>query len=136
MCLHKSLPACNERTDMSMKGLCPECECLQHDESAEREVMRVSRKTVAIKLCGHCSPRRDMMELAVELKGSAEEVSFEYYSECHCDADILLILNACESACAERPPFDGPVIIVTPETVDRWPVENRLLADTVLRRIR
>lgn len=97
-------------------------------------VSHKDHKRVAVKLCGHCSPRRDMMELAEELKGSAEDLTFTYYSRCP-EADILLILNTCEAACAERPDFSGPVVTVTPETVDHWPVKSDFLAAAILDKI-
>ncbi len=93
---------------------------------------------VGLKLCGHCSPRMDMADFAERLEDEGEEIEYIYYSrlnEMMHDAqkqiDILLILNACESACAERPQFAGPVIIVTPETVDHWPVNKNELRSRV-----
>ncbi len=91
-------------------------------------------KKIGIKFCGHCSPRRDMQKLSVQLKEEAGCITFVHYSEDQ-DVDALLILNACEVACAKCPDYFGPVIIVTPETVDHWPVERGFLAKAILKRL-
>ena len=92
-------------------------------------------KKVGLKLCGHCSPRADMVALEEALKQEADDMDFVYYLQ---DALVqsLLILNACESACAKHPPFDGPVIVVTPETVDCWPVDSGQMTAEILKRLR
>lgn len=126
------MTACDEHTDMIMKGKSPECEWLKHDENAKHVIMRVSHIKVALKFCGHCSPRRDMAILAEELMAAAEEISFVFFSR-DPSADVLIILNACEAACAAQPPFPGPVIIITPETVNRWPLNGNGLAEEILK---
>ncbi len=90
-------------------------------------------KKIGIKFCGHCSPRKDMMELAKELAAASETLTFVYYSQ-DTDVDGLLVLNACEAACAGIPDHPGPVILVTPQTVDHWPVKEEDLADYILKK--
>ena len=95
------------------------------------------RLKIAVKLCGHCNPRTDMMETAAQLKKRAQEgegLEFVFWAADK-DADLLLILSACESACAERPDFDGPVIVATPETVDHWPVKEEDLCERIMEKI-
>ena len=74
-----------------------------------------------------------MMEVAEELKGSAEHIRYVFTSCCQTleNVDILLILNACEAACAAQPEFEGPVITATPQTIDHWSVESELLVQTI-----
>ncbi len=90
---------------------------------------------VAAKLCGHCNPRRDMVEVFRSLEGAAPDMEFSFYSR-DPEADILLILNACHVECAEVPRFEGPVIIVSDSTVDHWPVADGDLSQAILARIR
>ena len=77
----------------------------------------------------------DMMELADRLKETADDIEFVFFAQ-DPSVDVLLILNACEAACADRPQFPGPVIVVTPETVDHWPVNKINLIKTITERIR
>ncbi|GHU63153.1 hypothetical protein AGMMS49983_05990 [Clostridia bacterium] len=81
---------------------------------------------VGVKFCGHCSPRREMTEVLNTLRTLDPETDFTIFSE-NPDADALLILNACETGCATRPDFPGPVILVTPESVDRDSVSPHTL---------
>ena len=38
------------------------------------------------------------------------------------EVDLLLVLNACRVQCALVPEFKGPVVIVSPDTVDYWTI--------------
>lgn len=89
---------------------------------------------IGIKFCGHCSPRRDMAYIAKRLKETAKKHEFVYFSE-DTNVDILLVLNACESACAAIPAFEGKIITATPETVDFVPVKGEELASKILEKI-
>ena len=89
---------------------------------------------IGIKFCGHCSPRRDMAYIADMLMKKGVNHEFVYFAE-DTRVDILLVLNACESACAAIPPFEGKIIIATPETVDYVPVERENLMESIIKKI-
>ena len=89
---------------------------------------------VGVKFCGHCAPRMDMAELCKTLRARAPELVFGYYAKDPA-VDVLLILNACPAECASRPDFQGPVILVSPDTVDHWPTPPEQLCSSILRRI-
>lgn len=80
---------------------------------------------VSVKFCGHCAPRMDMWELYEKLQKTcaklSDKVQFVYYMNDR-DADLLLVLNACQAACASVDPFDGKMIWVSPGEIDHWPV--------------
>ena len=86
---------------------------------------------IGVKFCGHCAPRRDMMELYFVLRERAPQLAFSYFAS-DPEVDLLLVLNACEVECASRPAFDGPVIVVSPTMVDHWPVSPEQLPDRIL----
>lgn len=47
--------------------------------------------------------------------------------------DVLLILSGCPVDCASRPAsFSGPVIVVTNDAIDRWPIAEGDLRDAVV----
>lgn len=89
---------------------------------------------IGIKLCGHCSPRKDMQSLVYELSNIMEDCRIVYWMQ-DTNVDVLLILNACEAGCASCPAFAGKVIRVTPETVDCYPVKEEELADAIRERL-
>ena len=64
---------------------------------------------IGVKFCGNCQPRRDMLELYACLK-KTEGMEFVRWSEP--DYAVLLVLQACDAACAELPPFEGPKVEV------------------------
>lgn len=86
---------------------------------------------MGVKFCGHCAPRMDMMEFFEELQGWAREVDFRYFSADE-PVDVLLILNACQVECASRPPFPGPVVVVSPDTVNHWPTARERLSQQTI----
>jgi len=90
---------------------------------------------VAVKFCGHCAPYMDMWELSEQLQAALRDAEFIYYAMDRSPADILLILNACRVGCATRPPFDGKVIVVTPDEVDYVTVPSGSLLTEVLKKI-
>lgn len=89
---------------------------------------------VGVKFCGHCAPRMDMVQLCEALRLQAPELGFHYFVQ-DPEADVLLILNACQAECASRPTFQGPVIWVSPGTVDHWPTPPEELCSSILKRI-
>ena len=80
---------------------------------------------VSVKFCGHCAPRMDMWDLYEGLQKACAQIpggiQFVFYMN-DPDGDILLVLNACQAACASFGPFDGKVIRVSPGQIDHWPV--------------
>lgn len=89
---------------------------------------------IGVKFCGHCAPRRDMVEVYAILRDRAPHLTFCYFVS-DPEVDLLLVLNACEAECASRPTFDGPVIVVSPTMVDHWSVTPDQLPDRILARI-
>ncbi len=85
---------------------------------------------VGVKFCGHCSPRMDMTELFDELQKRAPEIKFVYYM-LDTRIDILLVMHACQVECASIPQFSGPVVNVSPSSINRWPVEESVLCESV-----
>jgi hypothetical protein len=75
---------------------------------------RNSRR-VGVKFCGNCQPRRDMSALYRALQRQAGDLAFVRWSD---PADILLILQACDTACATIPPFAGPRVEVVASRLD------------------
>ena len=80
---------------------------------------------VSVKFCGHCAPRMDMWDLFEELQKACAQIPggirFVFYMN-DPDADILLVMNACQAACAHVDSFPGKVIKVSPGEIDNWPV--------------
>lgn len=46
--------------------------------------------------------------------------------------DVLLVLNSCQVGCATLPSFEGPCVLVTSDSVQRWPVPEHQLIPAVL----
>ncbi len=90
---------------------------------------------VSIKFCGHCAPHMDMWELSKQLQAALSDVEFSYYAMDPSPADVLLILNACRVGCATRPPFEGRVILVTPDEVDYVSVPPGELLTELIKKI-
>lgn len=90
---------------------------------------------IAVKFCGHCAPHMDMWEFSRQLQASLRGTEFSYLSAGETNADILLVLNACQVGCADIPSFSGTVIMVTPGEVDYWPVPPEGLLSEVIRKI-
>ena len=89
---------------------------------------------VGLKFCGNCNPSIDIPALTGTLAEQAAWLSFvpwdgEGYA-------VLLVLNACDSGCAGRPDFSGPVITVAGESVDQWPVSPGALPEAILNAIK
>lgn len=70
---------------------------------------------IGVKFCGNCQPRRDMLELYGRLK-EADDLEFVNWSEP--DYAALLVLQACDAACAALPPFEGPKVEVVGPRLD------------------
>lgn len=90
---------------------------------------------VGVKFCGHCKMQRDMTALYAELRTALPDIDFGYVSVIG-QMDLLLILNACPAACADHPPFDGPVMVVSPVAIDGWQIEPEHLLEELERRLR
>ena len=71
---------------------------------------------IGVKFCGNCQPRRDMVELYKRLKAETPDLTFVSWSEPEYAA--LLVLQACDAACAAMPPFTGPTVEVIVSTLD------------------
>lgn len=90
---------------------------------------------VGVKFCGHCAMHRDMTVLYEALRLALPEIGFTYASAPE-TWDLLLILNACPVACAGRPAFDGPVMVVSPVAIDGWQVESERLLEELAERLK
>ena len=55
--------------------------------------------TVNIKYCGGCKPRYDREAMVGRMKSSFSEMSF--ISEANADADAMVVLCGCPSACTD-----------------------------------
>ncbi len=71
---------------------------------------------VGVKYCGHCQPHRNMVELMGLVRALAPDIEFLRWSEP--DYDVLLILQACDVACAEAPPVALPLVEVIVSSID------------------
>jgi len=76
---------------------------------------------VGVKFCGNCNPCVDAPALVKELGLTLTEYEFVRWNDPD-GYEVLLILNSCPVGCATKPVFDGPCIIATSESVQRWPV--------------
>lgn len=73
----------------------------------------------------------DMTVLYAMLRAQAPEMEFYFFTS-HPDVDMLLILNACQAECASRPDFQGPTAVVSPESINHWPVPSQQLCEQLL----
>lgn len=87
--------------------------------------------TVGVKFCGNCNPQIDTAGLLTKLKKS--RYSFVPWSESN--YHVLLILSACPTDCATRPPFYGPVLSVAGGAVDGYCIPERQLPDLICQRL-
>lgn len=94
------------------------------------------RRQTAVKYCGHCNPALEMEQV---LRAAAERlpgVDFVPWRAVRAP-DALLVLNACAAGCAGHPPFpEERTVVVTPETVNRWPVPPGQLAELLAETLR
>lgn len=84
---------------------------------------------VGVKFCGNCNPHCDMPALLAGLSARMPDVVFVGWNDGN--FDVLLVLNGCPAACATRPAFAGPVILVSSDSVDFWPVTPDGLPDAI-----
>lgn len=89
---------------------------------------------IAVKYCGHCKPWLNMVQFVQAVAQAAPEWKFAAWDG-ERPADILLVLNACPAGCAKIPPFGGPAMVVTPNSVDCWPVSPEELLSAVMARL-
>lgn len=85
---------------------------------------------VGVKFCGNCNPHIDMPGLFRDLATRSPAPSFVRWDAE--EYDVLLVLSGCPVDCTTRPPFAGPVVVVTNESIDRWPVPERELPAAIL----
>ena len=90
---------------------------------------------VGIKYCGNCNPRIDAPGIIKKLASAEDAPAFVRWSD-PVGYDVLLIFSSCQVGCASHPPFDGPVIVATSESIQRQPVEERQLADALMKELR
>jgi hypothetical protein len=77
---------------------------------------------VAIKYCGSCNPYIDLIGIAQEFRAGAEVKGVTFVPLDAEDIDLLVILNGCTVACADRPDVRDKAprsLGVTPEMVGR-----------------
>lgn len=78
------------------------------------------RPRIRIKYCGGCNPRYDRVALVEEMRtrlgGAVKWVSADDVDPC----DQVVVVNGCETACADLTAFDGYGIypITCPEDVE------------------
>lgn len=78
-----------------------------------------SGKLVAgVKYCGHCNPQEDGPALVHKLQRRLPELEVVSWNDR--DYDILVVVSACPSDCASRPPFDGPRLEIAAGEVRDW----------------
>ena len=85
---------------------------------------------VGLKYCGNCNPSFDMPELVEVISERAKWISFVKWDRL--DYDLLLVLSSCSRDCASQPVLSCPVVRVTSETVNYWPVSQKELPDRIL----
>jgi len=68
---------------------------------------------VAVKYCGGCNPEYDRIALVEEIKEKLEGRAV-FVSPGSGDADLILAVEGCKTACADLSPFEGlPVRVIT-----------------------
>lgn len=94
--------------------------------------MADSAPRVSIVFCGGCNPRIDRGLVAGDIvrRLAAHGCRIVYNER---DADLVILLNGCTSACAGRDiPAAVPVIVVAAESVDAVAVPEEGIADIVV----
>jgi hypothetical protein len=72
-------------------------------------------RRIGVKFCGNCQPRRDMPALYQALCRARDLVFVSWSDPAY---DMLLILQACDAACATIPDFAGPKVEVIASSLD------------------
>ncbi|MCL6639714.1 MAG: hypothetical protein K6T80_08585 [Firmicutes bacterium] len=94
--------------------------------------MAERKLTAGVKYCGHCNPQEDGPALVRKLQSRLPELKVVPWNDR--TYDVLLVVSACPSDCATRPPFNGPRIEIAAGEVREWyvpaghPAENLLEA--------
>ncbi|AYD40523.1 hypothetical protein D4Z93_08280 [Clostridium fermenticellae] len=91
-------------------------------------------KRVGVKFCGNCNPHINTAFLLEQLKNSSRDMKFVCWEKNK--YDILLLLNSCPVGCATRPEFDGPLVIVTSDSVNYLPVSFEKIVNEILKALR
>ena len=77
----------------------------------------------------------DMGEFFENVRAGLPDMEFVYFAQ-DGGVDALLVLNACRVGCADVSGYAGPMVFVTPEGINDWPVhETALLPETIRRMI-
>lgn len=74
----------------------------------------------AIKYCGSCNPYIDLAGIAQEFRAGMEVKGVTFVPRDEEDIDLVVILNGCAVACADRPDVRDKAprsLVVTPEMV-------------------
>ncbi|AET68096.1 hypothetical protein Desor_2542 [Desulfosporosinus orientis DSM 765] len=90
---------------------------------------------VGVKYCGHCNPLIEGPEIVKKIK-LLQPDKLEFVSWHEAEKDILLIVSGCAADCAERPPFNGPVISVAGSSVERIQYALTELPGQILKKIK
>ena len=87
---------------------------------------------IGVKYCGNCNPCLDGPGLVKALAQATDTFEFVRWDDSG-SYDVLLILNSCAVGCATHPLFEGPCIVATSESIERWPVQEHEYADALLK---
>ncbi len=77
----------------------------------------------AIKYCGSCNPHLDTEMLGVRITAWLEQEGSALVRPADGPLDLLVILNGCERACADRPEVRGraaQVLVIAGPEARRW----------------
>lgn len=91
-----------------------------------------SSPLIGVKFCGNCNPVQDTGQLLQTIKNLLPEATFVCWEK---PMQILLILNGCTVACATRPAFQGPLLLIAGNLLDLKPYPPALLPEAVVKKI-
>ncbi|MFZ5753641.1 MAG: hypothetical protein ACOY3J_05330 [Bacillota bacterium] len=91
-------------------------------------------KKIGIKYCGNCNPHIDSPAIINYLKEHSKG-EWEFVSWNDNEMALLIIMSGCPADCATRPDFQGKVISVSGLYVDLHPVEEKVLKETLLKKV-
>ena len=89
-----------------------------------------------IKFCGHCMPTQSMYELYDEIvKQLPQDITLAIYVR-DPNVDVLVTLNGCTVECADSYGFNGPILVVSPQSVNHWKVPIDKMPEAIFDNIR
>ncbi|OPL15565.1 MAG: hypothetical protein AVO39_07660 [delta proteobacterium MLS_D] len=95
--------------------------------------------TIGLRYCGGCNPQIDRTRVVKDFReGIAKlETAVDITTDRSRAVDLLLLINGCEHACLEEDysERDGPIISVEGLMVDRRPVEEDRISETLVEKI-